>query len=76
MLVAVLICGERRWRSTRNSAPLNAIVGLGHCADARFGWWDPRDVALEKSRSYTEKALQDHRDNPDAQDHGEQLLTP
>ena len=49
-----------------NSAPLNAMVGLCHWADARFGWWDPRDVALEKSRAYTEKALNIDPDNSDA----------
>ena len=41
-----------------NSAPLNAMVGFVHSADARFSWWDPREVALEKSRAYTEKAFQ------------------
>jgi adenylate cyclase len=49
-----------------DSAPLNAMVGLGHWADARFGWWDPRDVAMNKSRAFTEKALQIDPDNPDA----------
>jgi adenylate cyclase len=49
-----------------DSAPLNAMVGFGHSADARFGWWDPREVALEKSRAYTGKALQIDPDNPDA----------
>jgi adenylate cyclase len=49
-----------------DSAPLNAMVGFGHSADARFGWWDAREVALEKSRAFIEKALQIDPENPDA----------
>lgn len=49
-----------------SSAPLNAMVGFAHCADARFGWWDDRSTALRKTWAYTEKALQFDPDNPDA----------
>ncbi|MFB9266088.1 adenylate/guanylate cyclase domain-containing protein [Bradyrhizobium erythrophlei] len=49
-----------------SSAPLNAMVGFAHCADARFGWWDDRSTALRKTWAYTAKALQLDSDNPDA----------
>jgi len=29
-----------------------------HCLDARFGWWDDRETALGKARTYTDKALE------------------
>ncbi len=48
------------------SAPLNAMVGLVHCADARFGWWTDRPTALAKARGYAEKALSVDPQNADA----------
>ncbi len=39
------------------SAALNAMLGLLHYVDARFGWWDVRETALRKARSYADKAL-------------------
>ena len=33
-----------------NSASLNAMLGFMHCLDARFGWWDDRETAIEKAR--------------------------
>ncbi len=48
------------------SAPLDAAVGFMHWADARFGFWEDRATALEKSQLYTEKALELDPDNADA----------
>ena len=40
-----------------NSAALNAMLGLLHYVDARFGWWDDRATALRKARAYADRAL-------------------
>jgi adenylate cyclase len=40
------------------SAALNGMLGLLHYVDARFGWWDAREAALCKARSYADKALE------------------
>ncbi|TIP22609.1 MAG: tetratricopeptide repeat protein [Mesorhizobium sp.] len=40
------------------SAALNGMLGLLHYVDARFGWWDARETALHKARSYADKALE------------------
>jgi hypothetical protein len=34
------------------------MLGFLHCLDARFGWWDDRETALGKARSYKDKALE------------------
>jgi adenylate cyclase len=39
------------------SAALNAMVGLLHYVDARFGWWDDRKTALGKARFHADQAL-------------------
>jgi adenylate cyclase len=49
-----------------NAPPLNAMVGLMYCADARFGWWDDRPTALAKARSHAERALSVDSQNADA----------
>jgi adenylate cyclase len=49
-----------------SSASLNAMVGLAHGFDARFGWWDERQTALKRCREYAEKALELDPDHPDA----------
>ena len=41
-----------------DSASLNAMLGFMHGLDARFGWWDDREEALQKACSYTDKALE------------------
>jgi adenylate cyclase len=48
------------------SAPLNALLGFAHFADARFGWWDDRETALKKSQAYVDRALAIDPENPDA----------
>ena len=48
------------------SAALNAMLGLMHCFDARFGWWDDHETAMGKARAYSDKALEIDPDNADA----------
>ena len=52
---------RRRWEQALaldpGSAPLNAMLGFAHAADARFGWWDEREVALGKAEAYVERAI-------------------
>ena len=48
------------------SAPLTAMLGFMHYADARFGWWDNRETALDKARAYAERALELDPENADA----------
>jgi len=48
------------------SAVLNAMIGFIHYVDARFGWWDDQATAVEKGRSYVDKALEIDPENPDA----------
>ena len=58
--------GKRRSLSTPNSPPLNAMVGMVHVGDARFGWFDDRPTALSKGRRHAEKALSVDPENADA----------
>ena len=57
---------EKALRLDPNSAPLNAMLGFSHFADARFGWWDDRETALQKSQSYVDRALAIDPECPDA----------
>ena len=49
-----------------NSAALNAMLGFIHSLDARFGWWDDREMALGKARAYADRALELDPANPHA----------
>ena len=49
-----------------NSASLNAMLGFMHCLDARFGWWDDRETAIEKATAYADRALEIDPGNADA----------
>ena len=40
------VCWEKALALDPNSAPLHAMLGFVHFADARFGWWDDRETAL------------------------------
>ncbi|HET9415039.1 MAG TPA: adenylate/guanylate cyclase domain-containing protein [Pseudolabrys sp.] len=40
------------------SASLNAQLGLLHSFDARFGWWDDHETAIEKALAYVDKAFE------------------
>jgi adenylate cyclase len=42
------------------------MLGFMHCIDARFGWWDDRETALGKARTYTDMALDLESGNADA----------
>jgi adenylate cyclase len=59
-------CWERALALDPDSAPLNALLGFVHFADARFGWWDDRETALRKAEAYVERALAIDPENPDA----------
>ena len=48
------------------SASLNAMLGFMHCLDARFGWWDDRETAIDKARAYADRALGIDPDSADA----------
>ena len=48
------------------SATINAMLGFVHYCDARFGWWDNRETALDKAAKYAERALTLRPDNADA----------
>jgi adenylate cyclase len=65
-------CGRARphWEKALGldpaSAALNGMLGLMHYVDARFGWWDDREIALGKAQGYADRALKLDPDNPDA----------
>jgi len=48
------------------SASLNAKLSFLHSLDARFGWWDDRQTAMDKARSYADRALEIDPGNADA----------
>ena len=48
------------------SSTINAMLGFVHYCDARFGWWDDRETALDKANNYAERALTLAPDNADA----------
>ena len=64
------ILARRAWEKALaldpDSAPLNALLGFAHFADARFGWWDDRETALAKAQAYVDRALAIDPENPDA----------
>jgi len=53
---------------------LNSRLGYLHCSNARFGWWDDRATAIEKARTYIDRALAIDPENPDACLRASQLL--
>ena len=59
-------CWEKALALDPKSAALNAMLGFIHYGDARFGWWDNRETALAKARTYVERALELDPENPDA----------
>jgi adenylate cyclase len=48
------------------SASLNAMLGFMHCLDARFGWWEDQETAIDKARAYADRALEIDPGNADA----------
>ena len=63
---AARICWEKALALDPASAALNAMLGFIHCVDARFGWWDDHETAMDKARAYTAKALEIDPDNAEA----------
>jgi len=59
-------CWEKALALDPASAALNAMLGFMHYADARFHWWDDREIALDKARAYADRALELDPDNADA----------
>ena len=58
-------CWEKALTLDPASAALNAMLGFIHCLDARFGWWDDRETAIIKARTYADRALQLDPNNAD-----------
>jgi adenylate cyclase len=48
------------------SASLNAKLSFLHSLDARFGWWDDRQTAMDKAQAYADRALEIDPGNADA----------
>ena len=61
-----LACWKRALALEPESAALNAMIGLIHYVDARFGWWDDRDTALATAQIYVNRALEIDPLNSDA----------
>ena len=59
-------CWEKARALDPDSAPLNAMLGFLHYADARFGWWDDREKAIGKAEGYARRALEIDPESPDA----------
>jgi adenylate cyclase len=60
------LCWEKALALDPGSAALSAMLGLIHCLDTRFGWWDDRETAAGKARAYTDRALEIDPGNADA----------
>jgi adenylate cyclase len=60
------VCWEKALALDPASASLNAMLAFIHCLDARFGWWDDRETAIDKARAYADSALEIDPGNADA----------
>jgi adenylate cyclase len=59
-------CWEKALALDPTSAALNGMLSSVHWLDARFGWWDDRETALDKARIYADRALELDPENADA----------
>lgn len=59
-------CWETAIALDPESASLNAMLGLLHCVNARFGWCYDRETAMLKSSAYIEKAIKLDSNNAEA----------
>lgn len=55
---AARICWQRALALDPSSAALNAMLSFIHYVDARFGWWDDKEVALSKTQAHVDRALE------------------
>jgi adenylate cyclase len=62
---AAMSCWQMALALDPTSAALHGSIAYMHYMDARFGWWDDRQTALEKARTYSDRALELDSDNPD-----------
>ena len=62
---AALSCWKNALALDPTSAALHGSLGYMHYMDVRFGWWDDRQTALEKARTYAARALELDPDSPD-----------
>jgi adenylate cyclase len=60
------ICWEKALALDPHSAALNAMLGFLHVVDARFDWWDDREIALAKAQAYADRARELDPGNADA----------
>ena len=42
------------------------MLAFSHSSDARFGWWDDRETAIQKSKALLTRALELDAENADA----------
>jgi adenylate cyclase len=63
---AARLCWEKALALDPTSAALNGMLSSVHFLDARFGWWDDRETALNKARKYADRALELDPENADA----------
>ena len=61
-----LECWETAIALDPESASLNAMLGMLHCVNARFGWWYDHETAMLKSSAYIEKAIKLDSNNAEA----------
>jgi adenylate cyclase len=61
---AAMSCWQKALTLDPISAALHGSIGYMHYMDVRFGWWDDRQAALEKARTYSDRALELDPDSP------------
>ncbi len=63
--VEIVACWNRALELDPSAASIHALIGLKHYGAARFGWWDDRETAIEKSRACALRALELDPENAD-----------